>query len=126
MKNYVTDTHPLIWWLLAPVKLAALANKCFDTAAHIYVPSITLLEIQYLNEINRIELDVQDVLAYISQNAQFEVVPFDGGVLLRSIELQATRDPFDRIIAGTALYWQCPLITKDRWMREHIENTVWN
>ncbi|HPC19152.1 MAG TPA: type II toxin-antitoxin system VapC family toxin [Kiritimatiellia bacterium] len=125
MKAVAADTHPLVWWLLQPSRLSAAARKGFEQTPSIQVPTMALLEIAYLNEIGRIELAVPDVLAYIGQTPRFQLAPFDGGILLRSIELQATRDPFDRVIAATALYWQVPLITKDRWMQANLARTIW-
>lgn len=122
---YVTDTHPLVWWLLEPTRLSSRVLDIYEGPTRIHVPSMVLLEIQYLNEIGRIELEVNAVLAFISERADLILTSFDGGVLTKSLALAETRDPFDRIIAATALYYNSVLITKDRWMKNRLPKTVW-
>ncbi len=125
MKSVVSDTHPFIWWLLAPDKLSSRALACFSGGSRVYISAMTLLEIQYLNEIKRVDLDVTDVTAYISDHDEFTTAPLDTGILLKALQLNQTRDPFDRIIAATAVYWNIPLVTKDREMKSYLTKTVW-
>ena len=53
MSDYVTDTHALYWYLTASPKLGANAQAAFlegeQGQARIYVPSIVLAELYYLN-----------------------------------------------------------------------------
>ncbi|MDH5186196.1 MAG: hypothetical protein OEW70_03925 [candidate division WOR-3 bacterium] len=52
MKNYLIDTHTLIWRLLKSPKLSEKINKAFDEAvkgkAMLIIPSIVLLELLFV------------------------------------------------------------------------------
>ncbi|MCK6629038.1 MAG: hypothetical protein L6R45_28145 [Anaerolineae bacterium] len=58
MPDYVTDTHGLIWYLEDNVRLGRQASQLFDACDRgeivIYVPTICLIEIIYLQEKGRI------------------------------------------------------------------------
>lgn len=121
MNACVIDTHPLVWWLLDPGKLSRTAMSILsDPVVRVHVPTMAVLEFQYLVEIGRIVTDVRDALAYISENERFALLPCDGAVLAASLELNETRDPFDRVIAASALAYGLPLVSKDAWIRERL------
>jgi PIN domain nuclease of toxin-antitoxin system len=42
-----------------------------------------------------------------------------------AIDLQWTRDPFDRLIAAHAIVADVPLVTADRTIREHLPLAAW-
>lgn len=54
MPDAVTDTHSLIWYLQDSPKLGKEANKVFEACdsneAVIYIPTISLVEIIYLQK----------------------------------------------------------------------------
>jgi len=54
MSNLVTDTHPLIWYLEDSSNLSPAANQAFERCDRgdivIYIPTICLVEIVYLQE----------------------------------------------------------------------------
>jgi PIN domain nuclease of toxin-antitoxin system len=58
MSDLVTDTHSLIWYLEDSPRLGAKANKAFEACDRgeiiIYVPTICLVEMVYLQEKGRI------------------------------------------------------------------------
>jgi PIN domain nuclease of toxin-antitoxin system len=62
MSDAVTDTHGLIWYLENSPRLGSSASKTFDACdrgeAIIYVPTICLVEIIYLQEKGRIPTDL--------------------------------------------------------------------
>ena len=61
MGDAVTDTHGLIWFLEDSPLLGREASKAFDACENgeitIYVPTICLVEILYLQEKGRIPID---------------------------------------------------------------------
>lgn len=119
----VIDTHPLVWWLLDPGKLSRRAMSLLaDPAVSVHVPALAVLEFQYLVEIGRVEADTRNVLAYISESERFRLMPCDAAVLAAAVDLDGTRDPFDRTIAASALAYGMPLITRDQWMHERLAN----
>lgn len=116
--NYVVDTHILIFRFLEPKRLSAKHKTLFQQEKNIFlVPTISLLEVQYLSEIKRINLDLGDFLVALKKEDQFQIVNFDEPTLYYSLKLTSTRDPFDRIILAHALSTSTKILTKDRWMK---------
>jgi PIN domain nuclease of toxin-antitoxin system len=66
MSNLVTDTHALIWYLEDSTNLSINANEAFEQCDRgeitIYIPTICLVEIVYLQERNRISADMRYML----------------------------------------------------------------
>jgi PIN domain nuclease of toxin-antitoxin system len=64
MSNAVTDTHALIWYLEDNPKLSEAANEVFEQCDRgeivIYIPTICLVEIVYLQEKARISSDFRN------------------------------------------------------------------
>lgn len=54
MSDFVTDTHALIWYLQDSPRLGKVAQAAFDACDSgrvvVYIPSICLVEIIYLQE----------------------------------------------------------------------------
>ncbi|MBL7078019.1 MAG: type II toxin-antitoxin system VapC family toxin [Kiritimatiellae bacterium] len=125
--TYLLDTHPLIWWLLEPRKLSRKVTALLTQGdTRFLVPTMALLEMEYLVEIGRIEAETHEAVATLSADEQFDVIAFDATVLHEAIPLAGTRDPFDRIIAATAIAHHLPLVTRDDWMHTHLgKKCVW-
>jgi PIN domain nuclease of toxin-antitoxin system len=133
MPDAVTDTHGLIWYLEDSPRLSSGARAAFDACDRgesvIYVPTICLVEIIYLQEKGRIPADL---------NAQLDDALEAGttGLILASLTPEVANavarvprshvpDMPDRIIAATALYLGLPLISRDRAIRLSTVQTVW-
>ena len=124
--TYLIDTHALVFWLLEPAKLSLRGREILSNPENRIVVSVmTLLELEYLREIGRIEVNLGDVLAFFHQNSNYHIQSFDETVLLRCLEVSDQRDPFDRIILATGISLKLPIITRDRWMQQRYEATVW-
>lgn len=71
-------------------------------------------------------------MRYVTMSWSFEtgstitVAPFDQRILLICERLPENLDIHDRVIAATALMYQCPLITRDERLRElRVIETIW-
>lgn len=123
--QYLLDTHTLLWRLTQPRKLSKRVRAIFSKSTHQFtVPTIALLETQYLIDIGRIDLAVDDVLTTIQEEPQFSLVPYDEVVMLHSLRLTGTRDPFDRIILAHALATSTQILTHDQWMKKMAPHLV--
>jgi PIN domain nuclease of toxin-antitoxin system len=131
--NFVTDTHGLVWYLEDSPLLGAQARQAFDDCdrgdCFIYVPTICLVEIIYLQEKGRIA--PQLLLQFYT-----ELTKGYTGILLANLTMEVTAalakipridvpDMPDRIIAATALHLGHPLISRDRRIQLSSVNTIW-
>lgn len=124
--TYVLDTHALLYWLLEKEQLTSKVRKILSFPSNRFcVSTASILEIEYLIEIGRVETGIGELLSYIQSQPAFYLQPFDELVLLETLEASDHRDPFDRIILGTAKAYKMPIITRDRWMKQQYKNTVW-
>lgn len=123
--KFVLDTHTLLWRLLDPKRLSKMARSIFmDGECEFFVPTISLLEIQYLNEVGRIEAPIGEIREALSEAGNFTLLPFDEDALFHALNLSTTRDPFDRVILSQALALSMKILTKDRWMKQTAPHLV--
>ena len=131
MKDYVADTHSLLWFLSAPRKLGAQASRAFGamgTGSTIHVSVASLWEVALLHEKGRIHLPAgfsawREGLSAVDG---LRVEP----LLVEDVEeargLGGISDPFDRLIAGTAVRIGAWLISRDEQIRRvRRVRTVW-
>jgi predicted nucleic acid-binding protein len=116
MANYVTDTQALIKFMMGKKVINEECHQAFLSADRgentIIIPAVVLMEVLYLFEKNRIEIDMiqtEDLLR--SKNYQFE--PLGLEILKVASEISDIPELHDRLIAATARYLNIPLITND-------------
>ena len=133
MSDVVTDTHALIWYLEDSSRLSPAANLAFDRCDKgeivIYIPTICIVEIVYLQERGRISADMKAQLeaglmvgtsGMVLANLTSEVVD-----ALATIPRDRVPDMPDRIIAATAIHLGLPLISKDSRMPLSGVSIIW-
>lgn len=121
MNGYVADTHALIWYLEDDMRLGARARLAFDEcdngSALIYIPSICIVEMVYLQEKGRIPADLlsQLLVELRAGTTGFRVAPMTEDIASSTVLIPRANIPDmpDRIIAATALVLNLSLITKD-------------
>lgn len=122
MNHYVTDTHALIWHLYESPKLPPNVRAIFERADAgedtIIIPTITVVEIIYLVEKQRISADaVHKVFNLLQSGADnYRVAALESSVAFAVQRIDRAQVPelADRIIAATALQLGLPLISRDR------------
>lgn len=106
MSHYVVDTHALFWYLTASPRLGSQAKQAFDESvrgqAMIYVPTIVLAELYFLNEKAGRPLDFLSEYARLRQSGQFVFVAFLPEDVLDFDVDAAVPEMHDRIIVGVA------------------------
>ena len=133
MPDVVTDTHALIWYLEDSPQLGADAGSAFEACDRgesvIYVPTICLVEIVYLQEKGRIPFDLKSALDAALQAGSTGLVPYYLSVDVVDALAQVSRaevpDMPDRIIAATAVHLGVPLISRDRKLQLSNVQTIW-
>ncbi len=118
----LADTHIVLWYLQASPRLEDSTRRLLDgvTTADqpILVSAATVVELQYLTEKGVLpEPEIDAIHAVLdAEGSSFDVVPVDADVAwaLGRVPRDAVGDPFDRMIAATALVRAVPLVTYDR------------
>jgi len=129
----VADTHTIIWYLFDDPRLSDIARQTIETAAvkgnQIGIASITLAEIVYLSEKNRIpEQTLERLLNEIEEDKSVLIeIPLDKNVVKALVRVERIQIPDlpDRIIAATALYAKVPVISRDRKIKLSDIQTIW-
>lgn len=133
--SVIADTHAMIWYVDAPHELSPAATAAMDAAAntageYIFVSAITLVEMRYLVEKNRIK-------AMVLTRVEQELDEPDPMIIATSIDRTISDalasiprvfvpDMPDRIIAATALALRLPLVTRDTEIRRLTNVTsIW-
>lgn len=129
----MVDTHIVIWYFADSTQLSKPAEIAIDSAAAngtIFVSSITIVELIYLNEKRKIPADVLDLLrnALDDSATAFHMVEINREIAdeVENIPRQTVADMPDLIISVKALHLNLPLITKDNKIRalQSIQ-TIW-
>ncbi|MFZ0632079.1 MAG: type II toxin-antitoxin system VapC family toxin [Acidobacteriaceae bacterium] len=124
------DTHAAIWLALDPRRLSRAAHASIEEHAPrgLALSVLSLYEIAWLIVRRRI-LPEEPLERFIhSLQARFTVYPLTSAIATTAAQLPATfsADPFDRIIAATAIVEDIPLITADqRIRRSKAVLTLW-
>ena len=129
----VADTHAALWYLFGDLRMSAAARSYIDGAAKaggpIAVSTITLAEIVYLIEKNRLPASAFDALkqALVDPDHVLKEAPFTFEVAeaMRRVARSAVPDMPDRIVAATAIRYGVPVISRDRRIRAANLQTVW-
>jgi PIN domain nuclease of toxin-antitoxin system len=129
----VADTHAIIWYIYGDARLSNPAKtfiqNTFEQGDQIAISAITLIEVIYLIERNRIAAESFSRLALALGDP-------DSGLLECPIDLQTARalsrvsmgqipDMPDRIIAATALQLEVPIISRDARITHSDLETIW-
>jgi PIN domain nuclease of toxin-antitoxin system len=117
---YVTDTHALIWHMTTSPNLSLTAKRIFEAADNeeeqIVIPCIVFFELLYLVEKGKIDGDFDHFTRVVTAYSSYQVEPLDLPIIERCqlISRDQVADPWDRIIAATAIHLEFPLISRDR------------
>jgi len=94
----------------------------------VFVSIGSFLDPRYLVDAGRMPADMLQTAEEVVQREAFSVVSLDLAVhhAMREVPREQVPDPFDRIIAATALLADLPLLTADNRIRAALgERAVW-
>lgn len=115
-RRLVIDTMALVLRLehrRCPTSVRQSFQDAESGKSNIYIPAMVLAEIGYLSERGRIETTLQDAIDYCAAYPGIEVVPLTQEMIKRSFEIDDISELHDRLITGTAVSMELPLITND-------------
>lgn len=121
------DTHVVVWlFLREPSRFPDKAIKLIDSS-DIFIPTISLLELQFLYEIGKITVEPNIIVDDLRETIALSSLHTDFADLLQSaLPLSWTRDPFDRMIVAEALFHKSKLLTKDAKILKNFSDAVWS
>lgn len=130
---FVTDTHPLIWYLAKNTKLTKKAKAVFDDAVArktaIYVPTIVLWEISLLltsGDDLKLGCDYPTFIQRLFTPDTFIEKTFNSEIVRIAHDLNFNDDPFDKAIVATAIHMDLKLISGDGDIHDHTPcELVW-
>lgn len=132
MPDVVIDTHIAIWRFTEPQNLSAAAESAVDAAEAtgiVFVSAITIVELVYLTEKNKIPVAVLDLLrdALDDPSTAYRLAGLNRSVSdsVALIPRLIVPDMPDRIIAATALHLNLPLVTADHQIQASGIQTIW-
>jgi PIN domain nuclease of toxin-antitoxin system len=128
----VVDTHALLWMLdgSLPNRSQPATHRIAEalTANAVHVSVGSFLDLRYLVDSGRRPAQVLDDARSIAGGDGFIVVPLDLPVIdtMAAISRDDVPDPFDRIIAATALTFELPLVTADQRLHTALgDRAIW-
>lgn len=130
--SVLLDTHMWVWWLTPGSPLSSAERDALDLQAgrrELFVPAISLWEVQVLHAKRRLELPLPfaEWLARAADERVISVLPLSVEVVFALDALPASfhGDPADRLIVATARAHAMPLATHDAAIRRSRAAKIW-
>jgi len=121
----VLDTHIWVWWLNDKFSyLSAQQIDCIEQTERVAVSVISCFEIAQLVKGGRLvlPLPVSEWLQEALAPAGIELLPLSPAITCCAVDLtDIHKDPFDRMIIGTALNYHAKLMSVDGHFKNYPE-----
>jgi PIN domain nuclease of toxin-antitoxin system len=126
------DSHVIIWLALTPERISVAAAKLIalaqDSGEGIAISAATIYELEYAIRRGRILLAVPQRAIFARIQSRFRVLSITAEIASFAAQIPEPfhGDPFDRLIAATAVVENCSLISADRKIIDAtVCKTVW-
>ncbi|WP_159474136.1 type II toxin-antitoxin system VapC family toxin [Dyadobacter sp. 3J3] len=128
MPQYLLDTHTLLWMQDDNKNLSPLAKRILsDEDSELYISVASFWEITIKLSLVKLELGytINDLINACSIS-NISIIPIEIAFLNELLILPSFhKDPFDRIIASTAISMNLSIITLDEYLNQYDLNIVW-
>jgi PIN domain nuclease of toxin-antitoxin system len=113
----ILDTHALLWFLTADPKLSTAAKNAIEDPANMrFLSPISLLEIALKVRVGKLTLHAPFGALFPAELTRNDIhlIPMESAHIepLTTLPLHH-RDPFDRVVAATALVESLTVVSKD-------------
>jgi PIN domain nuclease of toxin-antitoxin system len=116
----------VIWLYEGRFEMISSAARALIERGRCAISPMVRLELQYLYEIGRNELDADTVLAALRRLMELETAHAGFDMVVESASRMAwTRDVFDRLITAQAACEDALLVTRDQRIRDNFVGAVW-
>jgi PIN domain nuclease of toxin-antitoxin system len=127
--EYLADTVTIIRYFSGAGKIGAQALRIMDEADEgqhvILVSALTLAEILYLSEKNRIGIGLEESLEIISHADNYQIADLTPAIVKEALSFSFP-DIFDRLIIATARCQGAPIVTCDERIKSAgLVQVVW-
>ncbi|MEY3221128.1 MAG: hypothetical protein RIT27_2485 [Pseudomonadota bacterium] len=125
--KYLLDTVTIVRYFAQTGSLGLQARSILENNHHEFIISvISLAEIMYLSEKNRIAVDLHQTLELIEKTNNYTVIDLNPDILKIAVHL-----PFyelhDRLILATAKWLEIPILSSDkRFLNIDSISVIWN
>ncbi|MGK7933778.1 MAG: type II toxin-antitoxin system VapC family toxin [Microcystaceae cyanobacterium] len=120
------DSHIVVWLYTDLTDRLSNLAKFLINENELYISQIVRLELQYLYEIGRIREASDTIIEDMSNRIDLKACNKSLDLIInQSLNINWTRDPFDRLIVGNASIDQNILLTKDRTILANYQNSRW-
>lgn len=125
--QYLLDTVTLIRHFTEFGKLGTKAQEILDNENNTFIISVvSLIEILYLSENRRLNIDLIETLSRIKLSSLYQIVDLTPDILIVANDLHF-HELHDRLILSTVKWLGIPIISSDKKFKS-IEgiNVIWN
>lgn len=126
------DSHIVIWLALTPERVSTHAVNAIQqaeaTGEQLAISAATIYEVEYAILCGRIDLAIPHQAFFAEIRTRFNVIPVTGTIASFAAQIAEPfpGDPFDRLIAATAVVENCSLISADRKiLAAPVCRTIW-
>ncbi len=120
------DTHVAVWLYDAGLDRFPGYAKQLLEENDLRLSPMAVLELQYLHEIKRITIEAPSIVEYLEAAINLQICPLPfHRVVIEALDINWTRDPFDRLIVAQTRAGQGRLLTKDQTIHNHTDLAVW-
>jgi len=116
LSELLLDTHAWVWSLIESSRLSRAAKERLDNASSIFVSPISFYEIAQKVRLGKwpAMAAVVEELPTLLVEQGLKAARLEPEICLRAGALHwAHRDPFDRLLAATALHLKTPIVSAD-------------
>lgn len=120
------DTHCLVWLYAKELRHFSKSGLSRLEEESLFISPMASLELEYLFETARIKVPSIEITTYLADRLGLQIDPVSFlPIAERSLEMNWTRDPFDRLITAQAEFHDADLLSKDRSILEHYARAIW-
>ncbi|MEQ1747720.1 MAG: type II toxin-antitoxin system VapC family toxin [Saprospiraceae bacterium] len=124
MKNYLLDTHTLLWSIFESHRLPPTVQQTIrDPAQNILVSAVSLWEISLKYRLGKLHLDGYNPSELVDtcQQMQYAMLPLSplDAATYHQVGSDFHKDPFDRMLIHQAIQHKLILLTKDPIVRQY-------
>jgi len=106
-------------------KAGSILRKIENGEGHCFISVVSLVEILYLSEKNRIPIDLAGTIRRVNESGNYTITDLTPPIIALA-EKHPFVEIFDRLLIATALYLGSPLLSSDGKIQQSgLVETIW-